>query len=110
MSGREIELSTLVGRKVRDAEGRVIGRMEELCAEVALDEGSEYVVRVFYVGHYGMVGRFAGGRFTRHFLRRLAHAVHYRRYVVPWELMDLGDPQRPRIRESVSRLSVSRGP
>ena len=108
MSAREIELSTLVGRKVRDAEGRVVGRMEELCAEVALDEGSEYVVREFYVGHYGAFGLLAGGRFTRHFLRRLARLVHYRRYVVPWELLDLDDPRRPRIRANVSRLTVIR--
>jgi sporulation protein YlmC with PRC-barrel domain len=98
MSAREIELSTLVGRKVRDANGRVVGRMEELCAEVALDEGSEYVVREFHVGNYGAFGLLAGGRFRRHFLLRLARVVRYRRYVVPWHLMDLTDPRRPRIR------------
>lgn len=98
MSDGEVELSTLVGRTVRDAGGRVVGRLEEVCAELSLDEGSEYVVREFHVGHYGAFGLLAGERFTRHLLQRLARLVGYRRYVVPWELMDLGDPRRPRIR------------
>lgn len=97
MSARDVEVSTLVGRKVRDADGRIVGRIEELCAELALDEGSEYVVREFHVGRLGVVGRFARGRFLRRFLR-LVGAGAYERYAVPWELMDLGDPRRPRVR------------
>ena len=76
MSGREIELGALVGRKVRDAEGRVLGRVKELVAEISLDEGSEYVVREFRVGSYS----------------------------VPWELMDLSDPERPRVRVVSSEI------
>lgn len=103
MSAREVELSTLVGRKVRDADGRVVGRIEELCAEVALDEGSEYVIREFHVGHLGVIGRVAAGRFTRRFAR-LVRAGRYVRYVVPWELMDLSDLRRPRIRARLGAL------
>jgi sporulation protein YlmC with PRC-barrel domain len=105
MNGREIELDLLVGRTVRDVDGQVVGRLEELCAEVALDEGSEYVVREFHVGRYGVFGRLGEGRFTRHLLRKIQRAIGYRRYVVPWELMDLSDPERPRVRDRVSRLT-----
>lgn len=76
MSERQITLSALVGRKVRDADGEVVGRVKELTAEIALDEGSEYVVREFRVGSH----------------------------TVPWELLDLRDPANPRLRVSVTEL------
>ena len=76
MSGRLIEVSSLVRRKVRDADGRVVGRLEELHAEVAPDDPSEYEVRELRVG----------------------------RYTVPWEMMDLSDPEHPKLRVAISKL------
>lgn len=98
MSTREVRLSHLVGRRVRDVAGRSVGRIEELRAEIELHEhGNDYVVVEFHVGAYGALEALAGGRFARHLLRRLGGAVGYTRRCVPWDRMDLGDPDRPRL-------------
>ena len=45
MSARTVSLNDLVGRVVHDVEGRRIGRIEELEAEIELEgDGNEYVV------------------------------------------------------------------
>ena len=95
---REVKLSALIGRTVCDADGRAVGRLEEMRVEVALDEGSEYVVREVLVGHYGPFARLAGGHFSRYFLRLLRAFGRYRQIAVPWERIDLSDPERPYIR------------
>lgn len=95
MSTREIRLHHLVGRRVRDADDRPLGRLEELRAEIELyDGGNAYVVVEFHVGIYGLFEALAGGRFARTAFRRLGIAD---RYVVPWEWLDLSDPARPRV-------------
>lgn len=107
MSRRDVALSTLIGREVRDAEGRVIGRLEEVRAEVAPDDPGEYVVREYEVGHYGVLGLIAGGRFTRQFLLRLPRLFGCQRIVVPWEQMDLTDPACPTIRGNDGTMATA---
>jgi hypothetical protein len=98
MSGREIRISDVIGRVVRDVDGRSIGRLEEMHAEIELhDRGNDYVVVEFHVGAYGALEALAGARFARHVLRRIGPIVRYQRHRVPWTLMDLSDPARPRI-------------
>lgn len=99
MSGREVTLSSLIGRRVRDADGVLVGRMEELCAEIELHRhGTDYVVREFHLGAFGWLEALAGAHVARALIRRLGAWGRYRRYVVPWDLMDLGDPANPRLR------------
>jgi hypothetical protein len=94
----DLRLSHLLGRKVHDVEGRSVGRLEELRAEIELHEhGADYVVVEFYVGAYGALQALAGWHFARHFLRLFAPLIRYKQYQVPWELMDLSDPERPRV-------------
>lgn len=94
---REIALHHLVGRMVRGADGRRIGRVEELCAEIALREGGcDYVVTEYHVGSFGALEALAGGRFSRLFLRHVGRAP-YRSYRIPWDRLDLSDPAKPRL-------------
>ena len=98
----EVRLELLVGRKVYDADGECIGRVEEVVAEV---DGGEHVVREVHVGKVAVAERlFGGGRMMRALLRRLSGHRLWRGYSVPWRDMDLGDPTRPRVRRRVAEL------
>jgi hypothetical protein len=98
MSRQEIRLSDVIGRVVRDIDGRSIGRLEEMRAEVELhDPGNDYVVVEFHVGAYGALEALAGTGFARQALRRIGSIVQYQHHRVPWTLMDLSEPSRPRI-------------
>lgn len=97
MSARAVSLSDLLGRAVRDADGRKIGRIEELHAEIALEQGgNDYVVTRFSVGHFNPFDVIATGNFVQQLVRRVARLTGYRRYEIPWDWMDLSDPARPR--------------
>jgi sporulation protein YlmC with PRC-barrel domain len=97
VSARTVPLSDLLGRAVRDADGRKIGRIEELNAEIALERGhSDYVVTSFSVGRFEPFDIIAAGSFVQQLLRRFARATGYRRYEIPWDGMDLRDPAHPR--------------
>ncbi len=54
MSAREVQVEQLIGRRVRDAAGRPVGRIEELICEIELHEhGRDYVVREFRIVTFG---------------------------------------------------------
>jgi sporulation protein YlmC with PRC-barrel domain len=97
VSARTVALSELLGRVVRDADGRKIGRIEELNAEISLEHGaSDYVVTHFSVGHFMPLDVIATGNFVQQLVRRFTRAIGYRRYEIPWDWMDLSDPSHPR--------------
>ena len=100
MSGAEVPLDRLLGRRVRDAGGRVVGRIEELCAEIELHaHGRDYVVSTFRVGDYGPLTALAGPRVMQGLLRLLGGAIGYARFEIPWDELDLRDVDRPVLRE-----------
>ena len=88
---REVHVEDLVGRPVRDRDGRKIGRLEEIIVEL---EGSEWLLVQVHVGTAGLLERIValssfvpwvsalGGRFNR-------------RYSIPWNDLDLSDPDHP---------------
>jgi hypothetical protein len=98
MSARTIALDQLVGRVVRDADGRRIGRIEELEAELVFEpHGNDYVVTRFGIGRFGILDTIASGRIVQQLVRRLMRATSYVRYEIPWEWMDLSDVAHPRV-------------
>lgn len=105
MSGREIRVTELIGRRVRDVEGRAVGRVEELICEIALrPDGRDYVVREIHVGSTGFLEALTSGALMRSLVRTLGGSSTVTRYRVPWEAMDLSEPERPRLRISRERL------
>lgn len=105
MSGRTVALSDLLGRVVHDADGRKIGRIEELNAEISLEGGrSDYVVTHFSVGRFRSFDVIATGKFVQQLVRRFTRATGYRRYEIPWDWMDLSDPAHPRTRRREDEL------
>jgi hypothetical protein len=97
----EVRLELLLGRKVWDAAGTCVGRIEEVCAEL---DGADYVVREYPVGSLAGWERLFGGRLARSLLRTVSGGRVWRGYRVPWSDLDLADPARPRVRRLRSAL------
>ena len=98
MSEREIRIEELIGRRVRDADGRVVGRIEEMVCEIELHErGRDYVVRTLQIGTFGALDALGGSRVLRLLLRTLLPSRAYRCLDVPWNGIELSDPRRPRL-------------
>lgn len=101
MKRQEIHLELLLGKRVFAGNGRSIGRLEEVRAELNA-RGSCFVTE-FLVGSYAFLERLSAWRMGRVLLRTL----HLRRgegYRVRWEQLDLSDPRRPRLLCEVDEL------
>ena len=106
---REVPIHHLLGRSVRDPDGRTVGRIEELRAEIELHaEGNDYVVTEFHVGSFGAIESLAGPYFARQLLRRLGRFAPYTRHRIPWNRMDLTDPRNPTSLDTVEDLEARR--
>ena len=93
---RTVRVERLVGRVVRDAAGRRVGRIREMIAEVAAAGSGEYVVRQIHLTTGGLVETLGGA----HLARILADRLGWRRnrIIVDWKELDLSDPERPVLR------------
>jgi len=94
MTTSECRAELLIGRRVVDANGEVVGRLEEIVADYV--EG-EYVVREFHVGALAAFERLGTGMLGRSLLRLIGGDRIYTGYAVPWRQMDLSDPEHPHV-------------
>lgn len=85
---REVHLELLIGRRVRDREGSPAGRIEEVVAERV---DLECVVREYHLGPAALLERLSLGA------ARLFRGRGNGLTVVPWDAMDLSDPEHPRL-------------
>ena len=90
---REIHVEHLLGRRVRDIDGIVIGRIEELVAERV---EAARVVTEFHVGPAALLERV--GRFMHQLPLINALPLMHWEYRIPWQMLDLSDPNAPRVR------------
>lgn len=93
MSAPKIHFELLLGRKVRDPEGVAVGRIFSAHAEL---DGADCVLREFLLGPGALLARFG---------------IPFRRWQpvrVPWDLLDLSDPEHPRLRCSAAELAERR--
>jgi sporulation protein YlmC with PRC-barrel domain len=101
-SRNEVKLELLLGRRVVDADGVRVGRIEEVLAE---REGDELLVTEFHVGTYGLFERLSLLHVGTGLLRFLGgRAKSPNPHRIPWEKMDLGDPEHPRLTCSIEEL------
>jgi sporulation protein YlmC with PRC-barrel domain len=86
----EIHIERLLGRRVLDSTGKSIGRIEEVIAE---ERGDEYVVREYLVGRAALLHRLSAINIGRALLGlfRAKENVGFR---VPWDKLDLTDPEK----------------
>lgn len=104
---REVAMHHILGRTVRDPNGRKVGRIEELRARIELeDQRSDYVVAEFHVGSFGAIEGLAGARFARLLLHRLGRFAPYSRHSIPWDRIDLSDLRNPRTLDTMEELKA----
>lgn len=82
-----VHLETLVGKKVRDADGKVAGRLEEVHADW---RGGECIVTYYQIARKGT-----------YFVRKLGMSKKAASLIVTWDKMDLSDPKGPRLKFSM---------
>jgi len=93
----EIRLDRLLGRNVRDTNGRRIGRLEEFRAE---SPGQGIVIAAYVIGAAALLERLGAGL-------RLLVGSHVRGYVARWDQLDISDPDHPRLTCAVKELERS---
>jgi len=99
----ELKLELLLGRRVVDANGVRVGRIEEVLAD---RDGDELLVTEFHVGRYALFERFSLRHFGVGLLRRLgARAASSNPHKIPWDKIDLSDPEHPRLTCLIEELT-----
>lgn len=98
-AGREVRLESLLGRVVRSPGGRPVGRIEDARAE---PDGEDYVVREIILGEMGLLAKIVGMAAQLPTFRALGLGRRYRTRAIPWNWLDLSDPERPCFRSPVT--------
>ncbi len=98
MATTEIHVEMLLGRRVFAKNGKTVGRLEELVADL---RKGECFVREFHLGSYALFERLAAMPIARVFLKLFGARKRYR---IPWDRLDLSNPERPRLLCSIKEL------
>lgn len=101
MTARELHLELLLGRCVVDISGDRVGRIEEVRAE---QQGGEWVISEYEIGVAAAIERFSAwgiGTKLLHFFGARNRVGGYR---VPWDKVDLSEPDHPRLTCTVEEL------
>jgi sporulation protein YlmC with PRC-barrel domain len=101
MKRQEIHLELLLGKRVFALNGRPLGRLEEVRAE--LNNRGSYYVTDFLVGSYAVLERLAAWKMGRSLLR-LFRARRSEGHRIRWDQIDLSDPRRPKLKVEVDEL------
>jgi len=98
---KTVHLELLLGCAVRDPDGKKAGRILEVRVE---PEGEDRVVSEYLLGAAALrarlgltAGRLFGWPVRREPLR------------IPWDLLDLRDPKKPRLKCTVDELKARKG-
>jgi hypothetical protein len=96
----ELRVEQLLGRKVRDDTGRVVGRLEEFRAT---RNGDAWEVTEFDLGRAALLERLA----VRHFSWLLS-SHRPAGYRARWDQLDLTDPDHPRLTVPLDEVKTLR--
>ena len=107
MATRRIRLHKLLNHDVVDAGGRRAGRVEEVRATVC---GGECLVEEYVLGREGLLERLSVPDLAFMFLGFLGAGRPAGGHRVPWDKMDLGDPDRPRLKCTLEELKSMQPP
>ena len=103
MKRRRIHLEQLLGRKVHDPAGKSAGRIEEVLAE---RQGDRWVVTEYLLGAGGLMERLSLVGAASLFVSLLGGFGGSASYRVPWDQMDLADPNHPRLKCPADSLAT----
>jgi hypothetical protein len=98
MKQRKVHLELLLGKLVRDPDGVKVGRILSVRAE---REGDECLVREYDLGAAALMSRLGISA-----LRLVGWPFRKQPLAVPWDLLDLSDPDRPLLRCTASELKA----
>lgn len=101
MDSHELHLELLLGRCVYDATGDRVGRIQEVRAE---QQGGEWVISEYEIGIAGAVERFSAWGIGIKLLRLFGAKHRVEGYSIPWDKIDLSEPDRPRLTCTVEEL------
>jgi hypothetical protein len=90
-----VRLDRLLGREVRTANHRRLGRVEEFRCE---RRGDDWVVTGYVIGAAGLSERLGLG------VRLILGLTRSRGYLARWDQLDLSDPDHPRVTCPVDAL------
>ncbi len=85
----EVHVELLLGTKVRDTEGNVVGRIEEFRVD---REEKSCRIESYLIGASGMIERLSAWTLIRPVARALHARKLFQLYDVRWQDMDLSDP------------------
>jgi sporulation protein YlmC with PRC-barrel domain len=91
----EVNVELLIGTKVRDVDGKNVGRIEEIRVE---PDEKACLVDAYLIGASALIERLSAWTLVRPIGRFLHSRNLYSLYRVPWHDMDLSDPRHPRLR------------
>ncbi|MDG4875000.1 hypothetical protein P9273_07815 [Mesorhizobium sp. WSM4935] len=89
-----VHLDHLAGRRVFSEHGRSIGYIEEIIAE---QDGSDLVVTEFHVGIFAAFERLSASTIGTALLDFFGLRRREGLYRIPWDKLDISDPERPRL-------------
>jgi hypothetical protein len=95
----EVHVEQLLGKRVRDVDGVLLGRIEELWVEVV---DGESVVTEWHLGPAALWERLGGMALRLPFFGVLSQRRKLRR--IPWQMMDVTDWRHPRLRGTEAQL------
>ncbi|QSJ20571.1 hypothetical protein JYQ62_00215 [Nostoc sp. UHCC 0702] len=90
-----------MGKSVLDLTGRAIGRIEEVRAE---QQGEEWIVKEYLIGYAAALERLSAWTIGLKILHLLGAYKIQGGYTVPWDKLDLTDPDKPRLLCSLNEL------
>ncbi len=100
MANSEIHLELLLGKKVLDSTGKPVGHIQEVRAE---QQGNEWVVQEYLLGATALVERLSAWRIALG-LRKSGVFKISNEYRIPWDKLDLTDPDHPRLYCTIDQL------
>ena len=89
----DVHVELLLGTRVRDVDGNVVGRIEEF--RVDRDDAR---LESYLIGASALIERLSAWTLVRPIARALHSRKLYHLYDVDWQDMDLSDPKRPKLR------------
>jgi sporulation protein YlmC with PRC-barrel domain len=103
MMTAEVHIERVIGTRVRDIDGQIVGRIEEICVDTV---DGESVVTEWHIGPAAFIERLGGTALRLPLLGWLPFERF--EYRVPWRLLDLSRPDCPRLKCSKADLTAWR--
>jgi sporulation protein YlmC with PRC-barrel domain len=103
MAKQEVQLELLIGQRVLGLNGKSVGHLEEIRAEL---RKGECFVEEYLVGSYAVFERLAALNIGRAILKLFGATKNHEGYRIPWDKLDVSDPEHPRLLCSVKDLTT----